>query len=391
MNSTATTVPNCHYFTAGVCRSCPHLDVAYAQQVEVKTERVRAQLTQVPAQAWLPTQTSVAEGFRNKAKMVVSGTARNPQLGILDADLNGIDLCGCPLYSPQMRAVFPYIKQWIRELGISPYNVATKVGELKQVLLTESPNGEFMLRFVLRSHRHVGRLGAYVDVMLEDVPALRVVSANILPQHVALSEGEEEIILHGEYLRMALGQVALQLPPQAFFQTNTRIARAMYVQARRWASALQPARALDLFCGVGGFALSIAPECEQVVGVEITPAAIKAARYGARKSGIRNAWFFAADAGLIISEGAVQNFSFNGRISDCDLVVVNPPRRGIGASLCGWLEASNAKAVIYSSCNPASLAADLDRLPNFKVVRARIFDMFPGTDHAEVMTLLVRR
>lgn len=165
----------------------------------------------------------------------------------------------------------------------------------------------------------------------------------------------------------------------------------MYVQARRWASALQPARALDLFCGVGGFALSIAPECEQVVGVEITPAAIKAARYGARKSGIRNAWFFAADAGLIISEGAVQNFSFNGRISDCDLVVVNPPRRGIGASLCEWLEASTAKAVIYSSCNPASLAADLDRLPSFKVVRARVFDMFPGTDHAEVMTLLVRR
>ena len=74
-----------------------------------------------------------------------------------------------------------------------------------------------------------------------------------------------------------------------------------------------------------------------------------------------------------------------------ELVVVNPPRRGIGAQLAGWLEDSGVRHVLYSSCNPATLAKDLDAMPSLQPVRARLFDMFPQTDHAEVLTLLRRR
>jgi 23S rRNA (uracil747-C5)-methyltransferase len=73
-----------------------------------------------------------------------------------------------------------------------------------------------------------------------------------------------------------------------------------------------------------------------------------------------------------------------------DLVVVNPPRRGIGAELAGWLERSDAAHVLYSSCNVASLARDLASMPSLRPVKARVFDMFPQTTHFEVMVLLAR-
>ena len=73
-----------------------------------------------------------------------------------------------------------------------------------------------------------------------------------------------------------------------------------------------------------------------------------------------------------------------------ELVIVNPPRRGIGKELCGWLESSDVQHVVYSSCNAQSLARDLAALPSFTARRARVLDMFPQTMHYEVMVLLER-
>ncbi|MDO5060306.1 MAG: methyltransferase domain-containing protein [Actinomycetaceae bacterium] len=384
MTSPAFSSLNCAYFEAQVCHSCPEINVPYAQQVETKTQAVKLLLPEIPASAWLPTQQSPQFGFRNKAKMVVSGTAARPQLGILDRDFAGQDLSDCPLYSARLRALFPVLKSWISRLGISPYRVAEKTGELKYLLVTENPAGQFMVRWVLRSHRHVNKLRAFTAQMRREVPQVVMMSVNILPQHVALTEGEEELPLFGDYLEFALGKTRIQLQPRSFFQTNTLIAHAMYQQAQRWATVLQPQRAVDLFCGVGGFALFLAPVCRQVTGVEISAPAIEAAKRGALASGLENVDFYAADAtSFSLSEGGLQ-------LSAKDLVLVNPPRRGIGVELAQWLNTGAQKAVIYSSCNPVSLAKDLKALTNFKPLRARVFDMFPGTAHTEVMVLLVR-
>ena len=83
--------------------------------------------------------------------------------------------------------------------------------------------------------------------------------------------------------------------------------------------------------------------------------------------------------------------SFEKRRSRPDAVVVNPPRRGIGAELADALEDSGAPTVLYSSCNPTTLAQDLARMPSYRVARVQVFDMFPQTRHAEVLTLLTRR
>ena len=147
-----------------------------------------------------------------------------------------------------------------------------------------------------------------------------------------------------------------------------------------------PLHLWDLFCGVGGFALALASHPAlhgaQVRGVELSASAIHGAQASARLMGLdpRRVWFEAGDARVL-----------DPRSGDVpDLLVVNPPRRGIGPDLAQRIEASGVRRVLYSSCNPSSLVSDLAAMPSLRVRRARLFDMFPHTGHAEVLVELGR-
>jgi 23S rRNA (uracil747-C5)-methyltransferase len=372
-------VPRCHHYDAFRCRSCTLLGIPRGRQLSDKEAHARSL---VDSPVWLPTVAGADARFRNKAKMAVGGTVDAPTLGILDRDLSGIDLHDCGLHSDGLRAALDRIAGWIRDAGLVPYDVATRRGELKHVLLTESPDGEMMLRLVLRSTALEARVRSRLAALLEAVPALRVVTINLQPEHKAVLEGEREIVLSDTAtlpMRLATG-VTLRLGPRSFFQTNTAVAEALYDQARSWVRDLPDVRTVwDLYCGVGGFALHLAGPGREVLGVEVSADAIAAAATTSSELGVA-AEFVAADAtAYALASDAVP-----------DLVVVNPPRRGIGPDLAGWLEASGVRHVVYSSCNAESLARDLALVPSLRPVEARVLDMFPHTTHYEVLVLLAR-
>jgi 23S rRNA (uracil747-C5)-methyltransferase len=369
---------DCHHYDAFRCRSCTLLEVPRARQLSDKEAHARA-LVECPV--WLPTVAGVEAGFRNKAKMAVGGTVDAPTLGILDRDLVGIDLRDCGLHSPGLTSALGRVADWIRHAGLTPYDVAARSGELKHVLLTESPDGELMLRLVMRSTALESRIRSRLAALVDAVPGLRVVTINVQPEHKAVLEGEREIVLTDAAtlpMRLATG-VTLRLGPKAFFQTNTFVAEALYEQARSWVDGLSPHSVWDLYCGVGGFALHLAGPGREVVGVEVSADAIAAATATAAELGVA-AGFVAADAtAYALASDTVP-----------DLVVVNPPRRGIGAELAGRLEDSGVRHVVYSSCNAESLARDLALMPSLRPVEARVLDMFPHTTHYEVLVLLTR-
>jgi len=351
------------------------MGVPRARQLSDKEARARAAVP--TAEHWLPTYAGPEAAFRNKAKMVVGGTVDAPTLGILDGARRGVDLSECAITATGIRAVLPTIKAFISTARLVPYDVAARRGELKHVLLTQAPNGAIMVRFVLRSTEALPRLRKHLPGLTAALPARSVATANILPAHVALLEGDEEHLLTtNDALTMRVGELDLSLPPRSFFQTNTEVAGALYRQAADWADNLTPARIWDLYCGVGGFALHVARPGRTVVGVEASAAAIAAAN----AAGVSGVSFVADDA---TRWARLQP-------TPPDLVIVNPPRRGLGLDLAEWIEHSGVGAVIYSSCNPDTLAADLHRMPSLRPRSARVFDMFPQTEHLEVMVLLER-
>ena len=369
---------DCHHYDAHRCRSCTLLELPRARQLSDKEAHARSL---VDSPVWLPTVAGAESGFRNKAKMAVGGTVEAPTLGILDRDLAGVDLRDCGLHSSGLTSALDRVASWISSTGLVPYDVAQRRGELKHVLLTESPDGELLLRLVVRSTALEARVRSRLPALLEAVPGLRVVTLNVQPEHKAVLEGDREIVLTEASvlpMRLATG-VTLQLGPRSFFQTNTSVAEALYEQARTWVDGLDVRTVWDLYCGVGGFALHLAGSGREVLGVEVSADAIDAATATADQLGVA-ASFVAGDAtAYALGSGTAP-----------DLVVVNPPRRGIGSDLAGWLESSGVRHVVYSSCNAESLARDLALMPSLRPVEARVLDMFPHTTHYEVIVLLSR-
>ena len=374
---------DCSYFAAGVCRSCTFLETPYATQLAAKQARVATALAGVaPGLSWAAPVASAESGFRNKAKMVVGGTVEAPTLGILDTDSRGVDLQGCGLHTPGLAAALPVLAAFISTARLVPYSVPERTGELKHLIVTESPDGELMVRFVLRSTEALARLRSRLPALLDALP-VAVVSINLQPEHKAILEGPEEIALYGETLRMRMDGIDLHLRPQSFFQTNTAVAGALYRAATDLVDAVDPASVWDLYCGVGGFGLHVARPDRSVLGVEVSEQAIESARLSADELGVgASTRWLVTDATTWIGSQPPQDRP--------DLVIVNPPRRGIGPALSGWLESSGVPNVVYSSCNADSLARDLAAMPSLRPVSARLLDMFPHTDHHEVLVRLDR-
>ncbi|MGN6160245.1 MAG: methyltransferase domain-containing protein [Marmoricola sp.] len=367
---------DCTHFDAFRCRSCTWLDVSYAEQLGRKSEHVRSLIGD--AVVWEPPHPSPLGAFRNKAKLVVSGTVDRPVLGILGPE-GPVDLRDCPLYEPAIQHALPIVADFVTASRLVPYDIGERRGELKYILVTSAPSGDLMIRFVLRSTESELRIRKHLPSLIDALPTAVVVSLNIQPEHKAILEGEREILLTSEAaLAIPVNDVSLRLRPQSFFQTNTAVAAALYRGARRFTADLGAETAWDLYCGVGGFALHLARPGLVVAGVEISAEAVASAQSSA-PPGVA---FIADDALAYASREVAAGQS-------PDLIVVNPPRRGIG-DLAAFLESSAIPAVLYSSCNAESLARDLAAMPSLRPVRAQVYDMFPHTDHYEVLTLLQR-
>lgn len=378
---------NCVEFLAGRCNSCNQLAVPYATQLEQKQQQLALLLTPFAEAELLPAVASEEQGFRTKAKMVVSGTKDQPVLGILNGQ-TAVDLSACPLYPAAFAPAFALIKSFIQRAALTPYQLEQKQGELKLILLSQSQHsGRFMLRFVLRSKNCLASIQKHLPWLQQQWPELEVCSVNLQPVHMAVLEGPEEIVLTSqELLREELNGIPLYLTPQSFFQTNTAVAAALYATAKQWADPLPGQKLWDLFCGVGGFGLHLASSTQDqlrdLTGIEIAPKAIASATRSASELGLTAVKFQALDAAAFAkaSEDAP------------DLLLVNPPRRGLGAALCQSVLALQPAWLIYSSCNPETLASDLTLLTqDYQLLKVQLFDMFPHTHHAEVLSLLQRR
>ncbi|MGE4755069.1 23S rRNA (uracil(747)-C(5))-methyltransferase RlmC [Yersinia enterocolitica] len=373
----------CAQYTAGRCRSCQWLDKSYPQQLADKQNHLENLLSDHRVTQWLSPVFGQESAFRNKAKMVVSGSVERPLLGMLHRDGTPVDLCECPLYPASFAPVFAVLKTFIARAGLTPYNVARKRGELKFLLLTESTySGELMLRFVLRSQTKLAQLQAALPWLQQQLPQLAVISVNIQPVHMAILEGEQEIPLtEQQALPEIFNQVPLFIRPQSFFQTNPQVAASLYATARQWVRELKIDSMWDLFCGVGGFGLHCADIETRLTGIEISAEAIACARQSADQLGLKNVTFAALDSTqFATAETQVPQ-----------LVLVNPPRRGIGAKLCEYLCQMAPQFILYSSCNAETMAKDISLLADYRIERVQLFDMFPHTAHYEVLSLLTLR
>ncbi len=181
-----------------------------------------------------------------------------------------------------------------------------------------------------------------------------------------------------------VGDLKLVFPAGTFSQANPFTARKLYEKVYEIAGLTGKETVLDLYCGVGPISLYLAPAARQVWAVDDSELSITTAKQNARRNGRGNCRFIAGDVADDVT-ATEQN------LPRIDLIVLNPPRKGIKAAAMEAVLAADAPRIIYVSCEPRSLARDLERLvgASYRMSRIQPFDMFPQTDEVETVVALV--
>jgi 23S rRNA (uracil747-C5)-methyltransferase len=378
----------CPYYSAGQCSSCTLLSQPVGRRLSTKIENVHRIFSNsgispekiedvvIPTQPW---------GSRHKVKMAVAGTLESPTIGISGLAISSQDLSSCPLMPHQLQSLMEGIKSVIRSASLAPYDLTTKRGELKGLIaMLNRAGSEGILRFVLRSSEAIPRIRKAVGLLHQQHPWLRVISCNIQPLHAAIPEGPDEVMLSSQVtIEDHYGGIPLAFAPQSFMQVTPEIAEALYRRVAAYASALSIDSALDLFCGVGGFSFAVASYVRRLTGVEISSRAIASASLTAQKAGLAHLTFTAGDVDTYLARVVTET---------PQLVIANPPRRGLSLSVKQWLLNARPRHFVYSSCNPETFCRDAQELAGaYGLTIAAPFDMFPLTSHIEVLGFFERR
>lgn len=267
------------------------------------------------------------------------------------------------------------------EIGISPYLAKYNRGVLRYLAIRVNKKGEAMVCFICYDKNEKIKELAKRVIELPNVVSVyenfnRTTKATEL-------YGEETNLLEGkEFLIEEIGNIKYQLTPKTFFQLNTLQAENMFNLVLKSAKLSKKERVLDAYCGVGAIGLYLAKMAKEVIGVETNPSSIEAAKANAKLNKINNAKFILGDAKELITQMVENNESF-------DVLVADPPRTGLGEEFAKAVLKSGIKRFIYVSCNPSTLAKDLEILKDkYTISSITPLDMFPGSVHCETISLL---
>jgi 23S rRNA (uracil747-C5)-methyltransferase len=373
----------CSYFNEKICHSCTLIDRSYSAQLAAKSSKLQEALAHLGEYQLLPVVSSETVGFRNKAKLIVTGTTQDPIIGLTGtSDIDqGRDIRECPLHHSLINKIINDLPIFIRQANLTPYLIKEKKGELKGVILYYSQESQSAyLRFVLRSKESVDRIRKNIANLTGIHPYLKCISVNIQPVAHAILEGTEEIFIGQEdSIPHAMDGVEMSLHPQGFVQTNQAVATRLYQTAALWVKEVGAKKFVELFSGQGAFSFFIQKYVDTALGIEINEDAVARANRTATTLGLNHLRFIASDAALVEKELIS---------AQAEMLLVNPPRRGLSTSLT-LIKNNPSPYMIYSSCNVITLAQDLTALKDiYRPQKVQLFDMFPHTEHFETLVLL---
>ncbi len=375
------TAPLCPLF--GVCGGCNWQHLPYSEQLLAKEEIFAGFLCrsgQVSGERILPIVPSPDPfAYRSRIQLKVHAAFGTPQIGFYRSGSHYVvDISqGCAI-------AHPVINRLIGGLRAVLASFPDK-GRVPQVDLAISDEGE--IEVVV--HYIGGRLEEAAGHFRRNSPTLG--AAGVFLQTGRKCTLQRIAGDHPSHLSYkvpsppmtALPDMRLSFSSGGFSQVNFRQNLALIDTVYTWAGLTGSEKVLDIYCGNGNFALPLAASAAQVVGVEEYGPSLAAARENCASNGIGNASFIHGDAREIISQMACAHERF-------DLVLLDPPREG-AAEVARSLADLKARAIIYVSCDPATLARDIGifHKSGYEVVKSRPVDMFPQTHHIESVTLLV--
>ena len=377
----------CPHFPS--CVGCPFIKVPYPEQLLIKRAIVGRALAKYSSLASADVSPVVPSpqrlGYRARVKLVVRKNRDQVAMGLYVPQTHRvIDISSCPVHPRQVNQVVFYLKKKVLELGIAPYDERDDSGDLRYVDFRFSvARHELSLTLVTR-HASFPQGAPLAKALQRRFPFITGVIQNVNENRGNVIWGNSFRTLGGrDTIMERVGDLKLVFPAGVFSQANPFTARKLYDRVYELAALKGGETVLDLYCGVGPISLYLAVAARQVWAVDDSELSITTAKQNARRNGRGNCRFIAGDVATTLTQ-------LTKDLPRIDLMVLNPPRKGIKAAALEAVLAAGAPRIIYVSCEPRSLARDLDRLvaANYRVEQIQPFDMFPQTEEVETLVLL---
>lgn len=346
----------CPYFNE--CGGCNLLHMSYTKQLDFKENKVRDILTRYTSLRNIDNilkpiiPSDIPFGYRNKVTFHVKDN-----IGFYKSKTNElIPINKCLLISDKMNELLKYIND----------NIA--LSNIDSFVIKDMGNCQMMLTLYLHSNSNLAELEA---LLKDKVASLQFFVKN---KHYK-TVGNSKIIAK-------LENFSFLVSPSSFFQVNLSQTVKLYHKILDYCDLEVNTNVLDLYCGTGTIGIFLSKHCRKVLGVEINEDAVNDAKENQQLNGISNINFMAGDTKNILKKVAFK----------ADVIVVDPPRSGLDASVVKELMEIGAKKIVYVSCDPVTLARDLEALSEaYCVKEITPVDMFPQTYHVESVVLLQRK
>ena len=384
--------------TAHGCGGCMYGSVRYETERRAKRESVRGAFRRAGLpEVEVDEVTSVGSRlhYRNKAQYPVApGEGSRPVIGFYAPRTHRvIPAENCPLQPPEYEDMLRYIGGFCEKYGITAYDETKKSGFLRHICLRRgTETGEVMLTTVGTSDAFPHER-EFCEGFARAFPQTVSIMHNVNARDTNVIYGPDFRCMWGRtYLTDVLAGVRLRIAAPVFYQVNHAAAAALYRKAAALAGLTGRELLLDLFCGTGSIGLSMAGQAREVIGVEIEKSAVECARRNADENGIKNASFYCADASDTKRLLALAEAERGEKIRP-DVVILDPPRKGCSEELLAYLSELSPQRIVYISCNPETLAANVATLQKrgYKPGVVAPFDLFPRTYHVESVVCLTRR
>lgn len=370
------------------CGGCQLLHMEYKKQLDIKREQLTTLLKPYgKLEGIIGMETP--EHYRHKVHAVFGRDSRGKTIcGVYKEGTHIIvPVEKCLLENEKADEIIQTIKGLLKSFKIKTYDEDTGYGLLRHVLVRVGHStGQIMVVLVLGSPILPSK-NNFVKALRKVHPEITTVVINVNDKKTSMVLGDKEQVIYGSgYIEDRLCGMTFKISPKSFYQVNPRQTEVLYQKAIAFAELSGKEVVLDAYCGTGTIGMIAAPHAGRVIGVELNKDAVRDAIAGAKRNQISNIRFYQSDAGDFIVKMADSG-------EKVDVVLMDPPRTGSSEKFLKALVQLGPRKIVYVSCNPETLARDLQFLcrKGYRMEKGVGVDMFPFTKHVEAIVSMQRK
>lgn len=371
------------------CGGCDLRHIKYEETLRMKQNAVQSLVNKTLENEVKVEETLGMENpynYRNKAQYPVGlDKEGKPIIGVFANRTHEIiPIKECLIQNKKSENLAKFVLEFIKKNNISVYNEKTTKGLVRHIVTKIGIKTNEIMCIIVINGRNIPKEKELVSEILKAFPEVKTIVKNINTKNTNVIMGKENINLYGDgYIKDKLGDFVFKISPLSFYQVNPIQAEKLYNIAVKGAEISKDDVVFDLYCGIGTISLFMAKYAKKVYGIEIVEDAIKDAKENSKLNNIKNSEFIAGDVEIVLDD------LINKKKIIPDIIMVDPPRKGLDNKSINNILKISPKKVVYVSCNPATLVRDLKSLEEkYEIKTIKPVDMFPFSKHIECVSVL---